>query len=461
MEHSVKKEITLNRFFVIFLGRAILSLILTGILWACLLCAAGFFHIMSPANAAEQAVSAWCSTLDGHRPITPQEIPAGVDYAFFTAEGTLVQTSLKEESAINTAAELTENGERTGIRRRGASIYLRLITDTQCVVVVYRLLAQFTSPLLRRLFPSADLFFILLLFFMLLCDLLFIAVRYARRLRGELSKLAAAAEQIGRQTLDFETEKTSLLEFNQIMDSLEQLRMGLKQSLGRQWAMEQQKKEQLSALAHDIKTPLAIVSGNAELLLETEQSGEQREYTAFILEHAGQIQRYVTGMIALSRSEGPSGSVCELKELLLSMERSIETLGKKKGISCSLTTENLPDSLPVPEDKLRRILDNLIDNAVQYSPQGGSVFLRAFPAGDMLQLCVQDEGEGFSPQALRLATTEFYRDDESRSSREHFGLGLSIASRIAADLGGTLRLENAPEKGALVTVSLPFPQDMA
>ena len=79
----------------------------------------------------------------------------------------------------------------------------------------------------------------------------------------------------------------------------------------------------------------------------------------------------------------------------------------------------------------------------------------------MLQLCVQDEGEGFSPQALRLATTEFYRDDESRSSREHFGLGLSIASRIAADLGGTLRLENAPEKGALVTVSLPFPQNMA
>ena len=74
----------------------------------------------------------------------------------------------------------------------------------------------------------------------------------------------------------------------------------------------------------------------------------------------------------------------------------------------------------------------------------------------MLQICIKDQGDGFSGEALLLAADEFYRADPSRGSKEHFGLGLSIAKQIAAELGGTILLENAPEKGALVTVSLPL-----
>ena len=258
--------------------------------------------------------------------------------------------------------------------------------------------------------------------------------------------------------------------------------------------MEQQKKRQFTALAHDIKTPLAIVTGNAELLSETEQSGEQREYTAFILDHARQIHRYVTGMLELTRTDALSGSadettgstlrepplcpatgntlrelplcpatgstlnessLCPIQELLSAAAQDIENLRKKKHLSCSLQIKDLPGGLLVPKDKLQRILSNLIDNAVQYSPENGTVFLRASAAEGMLQLSIQDEGSGFSKEALTLAASEFYRADPGRSSKEHFGMGLSIASRIAGGLNGTLRLENAPGKGALVTVSLP------
>ena len=450
----IKKEISLNRFFMVFLAHALLSLICACILWACLLAAAVCFHIITPANAAERAVSAWCASLDGHSAIAPEDIPAGADYAIFDRSGSLLRTTLEDDS-LKTASELALSGEPAGIRRQGAHIYLRLETDTQYVIVSYRLVAMFASPRLRHIFPNAELFFFVLLLLLIFADLVLIAIRYARKLSKELQKLAAAAEQIRSQTLDFNVQRTKLTEFNRIMDSLEQLKADLKHSLGEQWAMEQLKKRQLTALAHDIKTPLAIVKGNAELLAETRLTEEQREYTAFILSHAEQIHRYVVGMMEISEPTSASDTFCEIRELLSSACRNIENLGKKKRLSCSLRTEDLPKSLPVRSGGLQRILDNLIDNAVQYSPEEGIVFLTAELDGNDLFVRVQDQGDGFSGEALSLAAAEFYRSDPSRNSKEHFGLGLAIAKQIVTELGGTLRLENASPKGGLVTVKLP------
>lgn len=467
MEQNIKKERSLNRFFILFLAHAVLSFLCTTALWVCLLSASAYLGIVSPANTTEHAVSDWCASLDGQKTITPADIPAGAGYAFFDADGVLLETDL-EKDALSDAEKLAAADHSANIRRNGSLISIRIDTDTQCVVVSYRLIASFRPPYLRRIFPNAELFFFLLLLFLLMADFLFIALRYARKLNRELQKLADAADQIRQQNLVFTPQKTGLSEFNRIMDSLDRLKTDLQHSLKEQWAMEQQKKRQFTALAHDIKTPLAIVTGNAELLSETEQSGEQREYTAFILDHARQIHRYVTGMLELTRTDALSGSadettgstlnessLCPIQELLSAAAQDIENLRKKKHLSCSLQIKDLPGGLLVPKDKLQRILSNLIDNAVQYSPENGTVFLRASAAEGMLQLSIQDEGSGFSKEALTLAASEFYRADPGRSSKEHFGMGLSIASRIAGGLNGTLRLENAPGKGALVTVSLP------
>lgn len=453
-----EKEISLKRFFIIFLTRTILSLAFTGLLWAILLTATSRSGIIIPANAVEHSLSTWISTLDGHSAVTPEEVPEGADYAFFNTDGRLLQTSF-DEKTLPTAVKLAAGGGQGITKRAGTLIYFCFNTDTQRIVVSYRLAARFASPMLGRLFPNAELFFFLLLFLMLAVDLVLIASGYARKLNRELQKLAAAAEEIREQNLDFVPQKTRLNEFNQIMDSLDRLKTDLNRSLREQWAMEQQKKRQLAALAHDIKTPLSIVTGNAELLLESNQTEEQREYTIFILEHAGQIHRHVTRMIELFRSSrlsDDSSDICRLSELLSAAVQNVESLGKKKHLSYTLTTVQLPDSLPVPKDALQRILDNLIDNAVEYSPENGTVFLHVSAAEQMLRLSIRDEGEGFSKEALSLAADEFYRADPSRSSRTHFGLGLAITKQIAAELNGTLRLENAPEGGALVMVCIPL-----
>ena len=456
----LKKERSLNRFFMLFLAHAILSFLCTTALWVCLLFAAVSLRLIIPANAVEQAISIWRASLDGHTAIAPEDIPDGAGYAFFDTDGTLLQTDL-EGNALTDAEKLAASDHQTNIRRNGSGICLKLRTDTQCVVVSYRLVASFRPPFLQRLFPNAELFFFLLLLLMLIADFMIIALHHARKLNGELQKLAAAADQIREKNLVFTTEKTRITQFNQIMDSLNRLRADLQCSLREQWFMEQQKKRQLTALTHDIKTPLAIVTGNAELLSETEQTGEQKKYTAFILDHSRQIHRYVTAMLELSRADSLSDSVCRIKTLLLAAAQDLETLGKDKHLSCSLKMNDLPDDLLVPKDKLQRILANLIDNAVQYSPEKGTVFLSAYVAKKALHITVRDEGNGFSKEALSLAATEFYRADTSRSSKEHFGLGLSITGQIIADLKGTLLFENAPEKGALVRVSIPLGEEIS
>ena len=459
MEWNVKKGISLNRFFMIFLAHAVFSFLCAGILWAFLITLSSYLHITIPANALEQSISKWRDSLDQDTVIIPDEIPSGADYAIFDRNGNLLQTNLDQDT-LKTATDMAFSANQTDIKRSGPSIgsriYLRLTTDTQCVIIIYRLITSFRPPLLQWLFPNAELFFLLLLFVMLIADLVWIAVRYARKLNKELQKLAAAADQISKQNLVFEIQLTKLAEFNRIMDSLDRLRTDLQHSLKEQWAMEQQKKRQLTALTHDIKTPLAIITGNAELLSETSQTPEQQEYTSYILEHARQIHRYVTGILELSRPDDAALVHTCIKDLLSTMTQMAESLGKKKRLSCSFHTEGLPDFLPVPKDKLQRILANLIDNAVQYSPEGGTISLFACLEGQTLKLSIQDEGNGFSNEALLFATDEFYRSDQSRGSKEHFGLGLAIIRQIVTDLKGTLSLENVKGKGALVTVRLPL-----
>ena len=95
MEQNIKKERSLNRFFILFLAHAVLSFLCTTALWVCLLSASAYLGIVSPANTTEHAVSDWCASLDGQKTITPADIPAGAGYAFFDADGVYVEFFVK------------------------------------------------------------------------------------------------------------------------------------------------------------------------------------------------------------------------------------------------------------------------------------------------------------------------------------------------------------------------------
>ena len=107
----MKKEISLNRYFMIFLAHSVFSLVCTGILWAGILYAASLLNIIIPANTVERSVSAWRATLDGHSAIRPEDIPSGADYAFFNKDGMILQSTL-DKDGLKTAGRLASSTEK-------------------------------------------------------------------------------------------------------------------------------------------------------------------------------------------------------------------------------------------------------------------------------------------------------------------------------------------------------------
>lgn len=466
-----KKEKNLSAFFLRFLLEAVLSVMLTAIVWLLLLLLGIKLHIMLPANYVEQKVRAFADSLNMQDSVSPDMIPDGADYAIYRKDGLLQETNLPD-SYLEKADSVAASEQNLHLADISGRVYQRLETDSQILVLTYRIRSVFANPTMRHLFPDIETVGLIVFFLLLILNLAFVIKQNARRLAKELLILQNAADQIREQNLDFEIAQTRIREFNQVADSLDALRTELSHSLEAQWSMQQQKKRQFAALAHDIKTPLTIVRGNAELLAETELDTEQTSYNQFVLKNAEQIQSYVTKMIEAAKEDMPDeNSVSSLpvpfRQFLNELCENTKSLGHKKDLSVSFISETLPEYLPFPEAIIKRILNNLLDNAIYYSPDHGTVTLHTCiitcenntsgnsSSGRMLQFSVSDEGCGFSAEALRLGTEEFYRDDTSRSDSSHFGMGLTIVKQLVDGMGGALILGNRSEGGGVVTVELP------
>lgn len=462
MELTRTKEISLKKVFLKFLLQLTSSWILTCFLWFLLLSLSIVSGFLLPANFIENEVTAWLSSRDASLPYSQQEIPSGTDYACFSADGLLLWTNLSD-SDLATATSLAASSDSIEKSFSYPYAYKKQCTDTQTLILFYPIRATFSSQTLRLLFPSAEPLLLVPLLVLLLAVLAFFVLHYAKKLEAELSVLVYTSEQIRSQNLDFEVTPTHITEFNRVLSSLLLLKTSLHDSLNQQWNSEQQKKRQMSALAHDIKTPLTVVKGNAELLSETNLDDEQRSYNAFILENTEQIQQYVTEILEISRPSMTTDSSCSLSTLLEQVNRTAKSLCAGKNLHFHFICETLPQEIAVPAESLKRALFNLLDNAISYSPSRGTITLRVWQtsynaaASSMLSFCIEDEGAGFSAEALTHATDEFYRADSSRGSREHFGLGLSITKRLATEWGGSLNLSNRPDGGACVTLSFPLP----
>ncbi len=463
MELTKKKEITLRKVFLKFLLQLAAFWVLILVLWLALLEFALYTGFLLPSNAIERQVSDWIDTHTNISAFSEIDLPADADYACYAADGTLLWSNLTDKAKRN--ADLLMTSPDLGSQYLSYPYtYVKVNSDSQTLILVYPVRATFASAGLRRLFPSAEPFLLVGLLLLLLGSLIFFVLSYAKKLSTELSVLEYTSEQIRAKNLDFEVSQTGIAEFNHVLSSLLMLRSELRHSLEQQWNSEQQKKNQMSALAHDIKTPLTVVKGNAELLSETELTDEQQDYNAFILENTAQIQTYVTKMLEISRPAPAKASSCHLPMLLEQIKKTAESLCAGKNISFHLVTENLPQNVALPEETLKRSLLNPLDNAVTYSPAHGTVTLRVWQTSDttgipsMLCFCITDEGIGFSSEALMHATDEFYRSDNSRCSHEHFGLGLAITKSLVGEQGGTLELSNRPSGGACVTLKFPINQ---
>jgi two-component system phosphate regulon sensor histidine kinase PhoR len=225
---------------------------------------------------------------------------------------------------------------------------------------------------------------------------------------------------------------------------------------------EELRKEFVANVSHELRTPLTAIQGYVETL----QDGALRDlerapaFLDTIAKHTRQLANLVADLLEISRLEGRAELPRRVPvDLARAVRNVLDLLGPAAQRKRQTLVANLPEGLPAvagDPDYIERAVSNLVDNAVKYTPEGGSIRVSAARRGDRVVIEVADTGIGIPASDLPRVFERFYRVDKSRSrDMGGTGLGLSIVKHIVQAHGGTVEAESEPGKGSVFRLCLP------
>lgn len=224
---------------------------------------------------------------------------------------------------------------------------------------------------------------------------------------------------------------------------------------------ESMRRQLIGDVTHELRTPLTAIQGYMEGLMDGVLPAEQGTYQTVSAE-AGRLKRLVDDLQELSRIEAGAFELnrkpVDIASLLQGVCRRLERQYSEKGVRLSV---DLPESLPpllADEDRLNQVLTNLLGNALQYTPAGGSVRLSAALHGGEVTVNIADTGIGIAAEHLPMLFTRFYRVEKSRSrAGGGSGIGLTIARHLVEAHGGRIWAESqGVGKGSTFGFTLPL-----
>ena len=326
------------------------------------------------------------------------------------------------------------------------------MADGSFCLLQYDYATPYADPALRDTLPDFQTCYILLLAALILVWLGWQTHCTVRVFAAETARLNAAVDAIAaRQLEQIDTDGVRIREFAATLLALQTMGRELTDSLQSQWRMEQQRAEQIAALTHDLKTPLSVIQGNADLLAEDALSADQQTQVEAILRGTDRAQQYLA---ALRTACAPpaTGETFSSHTLVSELAETARALCAPAGVQLILN-EQWQGTLCAAQCDLLRAAENLLDNAVRYTPRGGTVTLLVTKEKQDFILRVTDTGPGFTAEALAKAGELLYTE-AARSDTAHQGFGLYFARRVALSHSGTLRLSNTP--GGCAELRLPI-----
>ena len=229
------------------------------------------------------------------------------------------------------------------------------------------------------------------------------------------------------------------------------------------------RRELVANISHDLRTPLASIEGYAETILHRQHlltEVEQQTYLATILRNTQSLKRLVSELFELSKLEAqqtvPRPEPCALSELVQDVLLSLQPEAQARGLQLTADTANTMPLVCADVSLLERVLQNLLDNALRFTPPGGHVTVRVRapgPTQPRVQVEVQDTGRGIAAADLPFVFDRFYRSGHTRTASESgLGLGLAIARRIVELHDSQLAVSSVEGEGTCFAFSLPVYQ---
>lgn len=220
----------------------------------------------------------------------------------------------------------------------------------------------------------------------------------------------------------------------------------------------------MSNVSHELKTPIAVLMTEAQTLKLEGVSKEVRAYVASSVDELEKLGRMVDSFLLLTRvrhgrAKPPRAKLCYARDIMVESYEGCASMAAQYGVRLSIRVPDDPDTDAAvfgSDDLLRTVLDNLLRNAIRFSPRGETVSVEGRVDAEWLVITVRDRGPGIPPDVLPHIFDRFVQArDEQHRGRGH-GLGLSIAMGITEMHGGTISASTPPEGGSEFCVRLPL-----
>lgn len=221
----------------------------------------------------------------------------------------------------------------------------------------------------------------------------------------------------------------------------------------------QRERERLTAIAsHELKHPLTVLIGNADLALESDDLSPRIRERFEAMLAATERMREMTASMLKTASDTPEQRVVRTRaDLGKIVGDSVDSFGPTASANDITIDVRLSGPLPAAADafRIRQVTDNLVSNAIKYTPRSGRVRIVGDVDEDEVSLTVSDTGIGISAEDLPKIMTPYFRTESAKATASGTGLGLGISREIVASHGGSLSIDSAPGQGTSVTVRLP------
>ncbi|MGQ9408928.1 HAMP domain-containing sensor histidine kinase [Mycolicibacterium gilvum] len=281
-----------------------------------------------------------------------------------------------------------------------------------------------------------------------------VSVYVSRRLQRSVTEVACAAALVAEGRYDIRVSPPRL------GDDFDALATAFNQMASRLQSVESTRRRLFGDLAHEIRTPVAVLDAYVEALEDGVRTLNP-DTVAVLRDQTGRLVRFSGDVAALAKAEESSVTMTYTEVDLDGLVRRAVAAAREhyetKGVALQVTSARELPPLRADEQRLSQVLDNLLDNALRHTAPGGRVEIHCHTEGDRVRIAVTDDGEGIAAEHLSSVFERFYRADAARD-REHggAGLGLAIAKALVEAHGGSVTAaSDGAGTGATFTVELP------
>lgn len=340
--------------------------------------------------------------------------------------------------------------------------YIEYTFDINDEEVVYFILTEITT--IKNLHESIRAVVSIVILILVFITTLPIVIVIQKRIIRPMKELEKGAKEIGEGNLEFELKAKSNDEIGRVVKSYEKMRMELKKSIEKQVAYENNRKELISSISHDLKTPMTSIKGYVEGILDgvANTKEKQEQYLKVIHQKSLDMDRMIDDLFTFSKLDlqklpyefvniNMETFIREYSEEAMLEYEKVAKIGFE--IRSNSTSEPI---VSIDRLQIRRVLQNMIQNSLKYNESEiKKIDLIIINNIDHIELTVKDNGIGMNEEEVKHAFQIFYRSDASRNTKTGgSGLGLAIVKQIIDGHNGSISIQSSKTSGTAITIKL-------